>query len=175
MELAPALVADGMVVSLDYTLTVDGEVIDSSGDLPLEYLQGYNNIISGLEKSLDGMQVGETREVVVAPAQAYGEYDPDAMYDLPKEQFPPTFDLKVGAGLRVRSQDGYVINARIVSIDGETVKIDLNHPLAGKTLHFRATIAGVRLPTEGERSAGRVGGATCTTCGSTDSCSGSCN
>jgi len=164
-----------MVVSLDYTLTVDGEVIDSSGDLPLEYLQGHSNIIAGLEKALDGMQVGETREVAVAPAQGYGEYDPDAMYDLPRDQFPADFDLHLGAGLRVRSSDGYIINARVVSIDDETVKIDLNHPMAGKTLNFRATVTGVRLPTESELAAGRVSGATCTSCGSSDGCSGSCS
>lgn len=174
MELSPAQVTDGMVVSLDYTLTVDGEIVDSSGDMPLEYLQGSNNIIPGLEKALEGMQVGETREIAVAPAHAYGEYNPEAMYTLPKSQFPPDFDLHVGADLRVRSEDGYVISARVASIDGDDVKIDLNHPLAGKTLHFRAAIAGIRQATDIELAAGQVGGATCATCGSTDGCSSSC-
>lgn len=174
MDLIPTLVADGLVVSLKYTLTVDGEVIDSSGELPLDYLQGYNNIIPGLEKALAGMQSGETRDVVVEPGQAYGEYNPEALYSLPKSQFPPTFDLHIGAGLRVRSDDGQVLNARVVSLDDDNVKIDLNHPLAGKTLNFRATIAGLRPATENELAAGRVGGASCTTCGSTDGCSSSC-
>lgn len=174
MELTPTLVADDLVVSLEYSLTVDGEVIDSSGETPLEYLHGHHNIIAGLEQALAGMQLGETRQVAVAPAQAYGEYDPEALYTLPKSQFPSTFDLHIGAGLRVRSDDGHVLSARVASIDGEDVKIDLNHPLAGKTLNFNATIAGLRLATADELAAGRVGGAACTTCGSSDGCSGSC-
>jgi len=173
MDLIETIVAEGTVVSLDYTLTVDNEVIDSSGEKPLEYLQGYHNIISGLESALDGMQLGETREIQVAAADAYGEYDPEAVYELPKSQFPPNFNLKVGAQLRVRADDGHVLNAHVTRIDGETVKIDLNHPLAGKTLFFRASIAGIRPATEDELVAGRLGGS-CSSCGSSSSCSGTC-
>ena len=174
MELSPSLVADGLIVSLDYTLTVDGEVIDSSGDAPLDYLHGHHNIIPGLETALTGMRPGQTRDVEVAPALAYGEYNPEAVYHLPKTQFPDTFDLRIGAALRVRSDDGHVLNARVASINGETVEIDLNHPLAGKTLYFRATIAGLRQATGDELAAGRAGASVCATCGSTEGCSGSC-
>lgn len=174
MDLAPSIVAENTVVSLDYTLTVDNEIIDSSGAQPLEYMQGRGNIIPGLERALEGLQVGETREVVVAPADAYGEYDPDATYTLPRSQFPPSFDLKIGAALRVRADGGQIMTARVIQLDDESVKIDLNHPLAGKTLHFRATIAGIRPATEDELAAGRVGGA-CSSCGSSDGCSGSCS
>ncbi len=174
MELTPILVADGLVVSLEYTLTVDGEVLDTSGDAPLDYLQGYHNIIPGLESALAGMQPGETREVDVPAGQAYGEYNPEAVYDLPKSQFPPSFNLHTGAALRVRSDDGHILDARVVSVDDEKVKIDLNHPLAGKTLHFRATIAGIREATVDELAAGRAGGSSCSTCGTSDGCSGSC-
>jgi len=174
MDLIQTNVAEGTVVSLDYTLTVDNEVIDSSGAKPLEYLQGHHNIIPGLERALTGMQVGEARDVEVAPADAYGEYDPDAVYVLPKSQFPPSFNLEIGAALRVRADDGHVLSARIVHIDGDNVKIDLNHPLAGKTLHFRASIAAVRPATEDELAAGRLGGS-CSSCGTSDGCSGSCS
>lgn len=174
MENSPTLVTEGLIVSLDYTLTVDGEVIDSSGGAPLDYLQGYNNIIPGLERALEGMQVGETRLVEVEPAQAYGEYDPEATYLLPKDQFPPTFDLHIGAELRVRADNGSILSARVASIEEENVKIDLNHPLAGKTLLFNATIAGIREATSDELAAGRVGGS-CSSCGSSEGCSGSCD
>ena len=119
------------------------------------------------------MGIGESRDVVVAPADAYGEYDPDAVYVLPKSQFPPSFDLKIGAALRVRADDGHVLNARVVHLDGENVKIDLNHPLAGKTLFFRASISAIRPATEDELTAGRIGGS-CSSCGSSSGCSGSC-
>lgn len=174
MELvSQTIVAEGTVVSLEYTLTVDNEVIDQSGGKPLEYLQGYHNIIPGLERALTGMGMGESRDVIVAPVDAYGEYDPEAVYELPKSQFPPSFNLKVGAQLRVRADDGHVLNAHVTRIDGETVKIDLNHPLAGKTLFFRATIARIRPATEDELAAGRLGGS-CSSCGSSSGCSGSC-
>jgi FKBP-type peptidyl-prolyl cis-trans isomerase SlyD len=173
MDLTETIVAEGAVVSLDYTLTVDNEVVDSSNGKPLEYLQGYHNIIPGLERALNGMLMGETRDIQVAPADAYGEYDPEAVYELPKNQFPPSFNLKVGAQLRVRADDGHVLNAHVARIDGETVKIDLNHPLAGKTLFFRASITGIRPATEDELAAGRIGGS-CSSCGSSGGCSGSC-
>jgi FKBP-type peptidyl-prolyl cis-trans isomerase SlyD len=174
MDLTRDRIAPGQVVSLDYTLTVDNEIVDSSGELPLEYLQGYNNIIPGLEQALDGMVVGETREVEVPPGQAYGEYDPEAVHVLPKSQFPPSFDLRIGTPLRVRADNGKILSARIVHLDGDDVKIDLNHPLAGKTLHFRASIASIRPATQDELAAGRVGGS-CSTCGSSSGCSGSCS
>lgn len=174
MDLTCDRIANGLVVSLDYTLTVDNKIVDSSGEKPLEYLQGYNNIISGLETALEGMSVGETREVAVPPDQAYGEYDPAATYVLPKNQFPPSFDLRIGAPLRVRADNGKILNARIINLDGDGVKIDMNHPLAGKTLYFRASIAAIRPATEDELASGRVGGS-CSSCGSSSGCSGSCS
>ena len=174
MDLTCDRIANGLVVSLDYTLTVDNEIVDSSGEKPLEYLQGYNNIIAGLETALDGMLVGETREVAVPPDQAYGEYDPEAVYVLPKSQFPPSFDLRIGAPLRVRADNGKILNARIVHLDGDGVKIDMNHLLAGKTLYFRASIAAIRSATDDDLAAGRVGGS-CSSCSSSSGCSGSCS
>ena len=97
-------VSDGLVVSLEYTLTVAGQVIDASGDAPLEYLQGYNNIIPGLERELAGMELGESKEVLVAAKDAYGEYDAEAFYDIPRAQFPASYRLEVGAPVRVRTR-----------------------------------------------------------------------
>lgn len=173
-DMARDTVSDGLVVALDYTLTVEGQVIDASGETPLEFLQGYNNIISGLERELAGMAVGEEKEVHVAPQDAYGEYDPQAIFELPRAQFPVHFPVEVGSPLRVRTDGGQVLNARISAVEGELVKIDANHPLAGKELFFRAKVVGLRPATEDELAAGRLGGG-CATCGSSQGCGGECN
>ncbi len=168
------IVRDGLVVSLDYTLTVGGQVIDASGQTPLEYLQGYNNIIPGLERELDGLALGESKEVVVAPKDAYGDYDPGAVFDIPRAQFPAGFQFEAGAPVRVRTDEGQVTTAYIQALDEQSVKLDLNHPLAGKELFFRARIVGLREGTLDELAAGRVGGA-CAGCGSAQDCGGSCS
>ncbi len=166
------IVANGVVVSLEYVLTVDGEEIDSSGAEPLQYLQGYNNIIPGLERELAGLGIGESKDVVVAAKDAYGEVDPDAFADIPRDQFPPSMTPTVGERIRVRTDNGRVTTAAICEVTEDNVRLDLNHPLAGKVLNFRARIADLRDATPDELAGGRVGG--CSTCGSSGGCNGSC-
>jgi FKBP-type peptidyl-prolyl cis-trans isomerase SlyD len=171
------VVASGMVVSLDYTLTVDGEIVDSSGDQPLEYLQGYHNIIPGLEKALEGMLVGDSKDVQVAPEEAYGLRDAQAIYELPRTQFPPNFPVEIGRDLRVRSDSGQILNARICEVGDEIVKIDTNHPLAGKSLLFSTKISALRPATDQELANGGLYASSCCGSGSCgdDSCgSGGC-
>ena len=156
----PTTVADDVVVSIEYTLTVDGEVIDASEENdPLEYLQGYQNIIPGLERELAGMKIGESKEVTVQPKDGYGEQDPEAVIEVPRREFPKDFEVKPGIELQLQNQDGELMNAVIVSISTSTVKLDLNHPLAGKDLHFRVTIVDLRDATEEEITHGHVHGA----------------
>lgn len=153
-------VADDVVVSLDYTLTVDGEVVDSSEeDEPIEFLQGRGGIISGLEKALYGMVEGESKQVAVPAKDAYGEYDSEAVMDVPRSEFPPEIPLKPGVELQMRDQDGDVVHAQIVSVSKSSVKLDFNHPLAGKDLKFDVTIAGLRAATAEELDHGHVHGA----------------
>lgn len=168
------IVANGVVVSLDYTLTVEGEIIDSSGDQPLEYLHGYHNIIPGLEKELDGLKMGESKDVVVAPQDAYGIYHPEALFDLPRSQFPPNFPVEIGRELRVRAENGQVLNARISHVEVDTVQIDTNHPLAGKELLFRTKISNLRPATSSELTNGRLGEACSCGSGCGDGCGDSC-
>lgn len=175
MDINTMIVTDGLVVSLDYTLTVEGKEIDSSGETPLEYLQGYHNIIPGLERELTGMVLDESKEVVVTPKDAYGEFDAEAIFDIPRANFPTSYTLEVGAPIRVRADNGQVMTAYVQSLDETNVKLDLNHPLAGKELFFRAKIVGLRAGTQDELDAGRVGGAYCASCGSSSDCGGSCN
>ena len=144
-------VADDVVVSLDYTLTVDGEVVDSTKDsYPLEYIQGHNNIIPGLEKALAGLGIGETKEVLVPSAEAYGEINPEAFTDVERVQFPEGFELIIGRSLRINTTSGQMLTARIHEIGEEMVKLDLNHPLAGQDLLFNASVVGLRAATEDE-------------------------
>lgn len=172
MEIEQIVVSDGKVVSLEYTLTVGGQVIDASNGTPLEYLQGYHNIIPGLECELAGMAAGESKEVLVAPADAYGEYDPKAVHELPRAQFPASYQLEIGTPVRVRTDSGHITTAYVQSLDDSSVKLDLNHPLAGKQLFFQAKITALRDGTPDELAAGRVGG--CTSCGSSQDCGGGC-
>lgn len=147
----------GRVVSMDYTLHVDGEKIDSSeGREPLEYLHGAGNIIPGLERELSGMAVGESKEVIVSPADGYGESDPDAYIEVPRSEFPANIPLELGLELQVQDPNGNAMYARIDAITDEVVRLDFNHPLAGKELHFSVKIVGLREPTEEELDHGHV-------------------
>ncbi len=155
----PTTVADDIVVSIDYTLTVDGEVVDASEENePLEYLQGYQNIIPGLESQLVGMKIGESKKVLVAPRDGYGEVDPEAFVEVQRSEFPKDFEIKPGIDLQLQDQDGEMVNAVIVSVIGNKVKLDLNHPLAGKELLFSVTVTDLREATEEELSHGHVHG-----------------
>ena len=150
-------VMDGRVVSMDYSLHIDGELVDTSeGGEPLDYLHGAGNIIPGLESELDGMAVGETKSVTVAPEAGYGEHDPEAFMDVPRREFPAEIPLEIGTELQLQDQDGQPMYARIDEINDDTVTLDFNHPLAGKELHFEVTIMAIREPTEEELAHGHV-------------------
>lgn len=171
------VVTQDVVVSMDYSLIVEGQLIDSSENYgPLEFIQGHKNIIPGLENEIEGMQIGETKEVVVQPQDGYGEYDENAYADIPRNQFPPSFNFELGKSVRLSHPSGQLINATISEIGENDVRLDLNHPLAGKELKFSATIVSLRMATPEEIAAGRVGGVGCS-CGSAgDGCgdSGGC-
>ena len=169
------VVTNDMVVKMDYTLYVDGTVFDTSeGYGPLEFIQGKRNIITGLDNGILGMQVGETKEIKVAPAQAYGEYDNNAFIDIPISQFPPEFDFQIGKSIRLSDPTGRLTTATITEIGENDVRLDMNHPLAGKELTFSATIVDARQATAEELAAGRVGGSGCASCGSGEGCGGGC-
>ena len=154
----PQLVADDIVVVMDYTLTVDGEIVDSSEDNPIEFLHGYGNIIPGLEAHLSGLAVGESLQVTVAAKDAYGEFDPEQVVDVPLDEFPEEICVEPGVELEMKDQDGDMLFARIVSVGKSRAKLDFNHPLAGKELTFDVTIVGLRLPTPEELDHGHVHG-----------------
>jgi FKBP-type peptidyl-prolyl cis-trans isomerase SlyD len=153
-------VTDGQVVSMEYTLRVDGNVVDSSvGGDPLEYLHGTGNIIPGLERELEGMSVGESKSVVVAPADGYGELDEEAFLEAPSSEFPSDMPLKPGVEMELTGPEGHPMYARIERLEGENVVLNMNHPLAGAELHFEVKVIGVRDPTDEELEHGHAHGA----------------
>jgi FKBP-type peptidyl-prolyl cis-trans isomerase SlyD len=155
----PQVVAENLVVSIDYELTLDNEeMIDySEKGEPLEYLHGYKNIIPGLENELTGMSLGDKKKISVPPELGYGTRDPDGVAEYPRDTFPDSLNLEVGEPISMRdSESGESFQAYITEIRDETIMLDFNHPLAGETLHFKVKIAGLREPTSEEISHGHV-------------------
>lgn len=140
-------VQNGSTVSLEYTLTGEGgEVLDSNkGGTPLVFVQGQQQIIPGLERELVGMRPGEEKKVVVKPEDAYGEVVPNAQQEVPKNAIPKE-GLKVGTVLSARSGSGEARPVVVKEIKEDTVVLDVNHPLAGKTLYFDVKVLDIRAP-----------------------------
>lgn len=140
-----SVVKDGMMVSLEYTLkNAEGKVIETSkGKEPLKYIHGKRMMIPGLEKELTGMKVGGEKHVTVKPEDGYGKIDPKAVQEVPKDKIPADA-LKVGAVLAARSPEGMVIPMTVREIKDKTVVMDLNHPMAGKTLVFDVKIVAIQ-------------------------------
>jgi FKBP-type peptidyl-prolyl cis-trans isomerase SlyD len=156
-ETKPTLVADNVVVSLSYTLTIGDEEVDSTDEgETLEFLQGYGEVIPGLERELYGMAIGESKKIHVKAEDAYGLKDPDAYVEVPKDQLPPDLPMEEDVELQVRDMDGEVLDARISEIKGDSVILDFNHPLAGEELDFDVTVVDLREATAEELEHGHV-------------------
>jgi len=150
-------VRDGQVVSMEYTLWVDDKKVDSSeGGDPLEFLAGYGNIIPGLENRMKGMKIGDSQEVSVTPVDGYGEYDAEDYLDVGRKEFPADMQVETGMELSVRDDEGQSRYARVETVSPETVRLNFNHPLAGKTLKFNVKVVGLREPTPEELEHGHV-------------------
>jgi FKBP-type peptidyl-prolyl cis-trans isomerase 2 len=139
------VVKDGSVVSLQYSLSEEnGSLIESNkGKDPLKYTHGSKQIVPGLEKELTGMKVGGEKRVKVKPEDGYGLVNPKAFQEVAKEQIPAN-GMKVGATLAAKGPQGQEIPVRIHEIKEKTVVLDLNHPMAGKTLLFDIKILDIQ-------------------------------
>ena len=129
-------VADGLKVTLEYTLTLpDRTVADSNvGQPPFSYTQGAHQIVPGLEKALTGMKAGQSKHVEVAAQEGYGAYDQKARVTVEKGRVP----AGVKTGDLLQSADGRTV--KVLEVEEKTVLLDLNHPLAGKNLTFDVKI-----------------------------------
>lgn len=134
----------GSIVQMDYTLKVEGEVVDSSnGKKPLEFTQGTGQLIPGVEKELAGLTIGDKKDFTVSPEDGYGNVNPEAFQVVPKSAFQDAENLKVG-GIVSGQKGNQTFQAKIIEVQGDSIKLDFNHPLAGKSLNFDVAIVSVK-------------------------------
>jgi FKBP-type peptidyl-prolyl cis-trans isomerase SlyD len=139
------VIAKDKTVKIDYTLTVDGKEVDSSaGKQPLEFVSGSGMIIPGLEKQLEGLKVGDEKDVIVLPEEAYGLVNPELFQEADKTIFPKDFKVEVGQVVPLQMNDGKTYPALIAEIKDDKVVLNFNHPLAGKTLEFKIKIVDIK-------------------------------
>jgi len=152
------------VPSVTYTLSVEGQLIESTDSQnPLVYLHGANSMIPGFEKELEGLEKGDQFDFTVSSQEGYGDAFPDAIVDLPKDNFvvDGKFQeeiVQVGSTIPMQDQEGNPLRGVVQSISEDTVKVDFNHPLAGKDLHFTGEVIDLREADEGEIAHGHVHG-----------------
>ena len=152
-------IQNNRVVSLAYTLKDNNDtIIDQSTDGSFCYLHGASNIIPGLEIALTGKQAGDEFSVSVPPEQGYGVRDDARVQDVPREMFPGDQQIEPGMQFHAQSPDGQTIVVMVARVEGDTVTVDGNHPLAGEQLNFDVTIMEVREATEEEIEHGHVHG-----------------
>lgn len=123
----------------------DGTVFDSSDkhEAPLEFIVGAGQLIKGFDDALVGMQVGEEKEIKLEPKDAYGEYNPNLVKEMPRDCFPQDKEIEAGMVFVMNLQDGRKALIRIAEVTEETITIDLNPPLAGKILLFKIKVVNI--------------------------------
>ena len=148
-------VGPGTLVEISYTLyDEDDEVVDvATADQPLSYIHGYGQIVPGLERAIEGMFAGQGREVKVSCSDAYGDHDPDGVFQIAKADFPEPEKVELEDEFVAEGADGSEMPLRIIEILPEAFVVDANHPLAGQALRFDVKIESVRVATDEEVSA----------------------
>ncbi|CAM4306350.1 FKBP-type peptidyl-prolyl cis-trans isomerase [Palleronia rufa] len=128
----------GDTVRMHYTGSLaDGTEFDSSaGRDPLEFRLGSGQIIPGLDAGVTGMEVGDTKTVVIEPSDAYGDRDPARVQAVPREQIPDHIPVEPGTQLQMQTPDGQTMPVMVAEADQSQVTLDANHPLAGQQLTF---------------------------------------
>jgi FKBP-type peptidyl-prolyl cis-trans isomerase SlyD len=137
-------VRDSSTVTVHFTITVDGEVVqDTRSAQPFTYVQGRRQLFPALEAGLVGLEVGGQRQITLAPDQAFGARDPAAIQTVPRDSFGYPESLLVGTIVQ-GNPGGRPVQALVTEIGDETVTLDMNHPLAGKTLVFDVEILDIK-------------------------------
>ena len=172
-------IQDEKVVSLTYTLLVDGEVKDQATEKqPLEFIFGLGYLLPRFEENIKGKAVGDSFEFVLSPEDGYGVYDAQAVVELPKHIFEVDGKIQEqllfeGNVIPMMNQAGGVIPGKVLEVGEAHVKMDFNHDLAGKELHFTGKVVGIRDATEKELTEGLHGERACSH--DCSSCSGGCS
>lgn len=151
-------IADARIASIHYTLTDEaGTVIDKSPEQqPLSYFHGAGNIVPGLEKALAGREPGDSLKVEVAPEEGYGPRNESLVQLVPRTAFQGVEKVAPGMQFHAQSERGPLL-VTVVEAGDQQVKVDGNHPLAGRTLHFDVTVDAVREASDDEKQSGQVG------------------
>jgi len=149
-------VRDGRVVSLRYKVTnKQGELLEETApERPMQYLHGHRNIPPGLEQALVGLEVGASKVIELAPADAFGDRDPSKIIEVPRAQLPP--DAEAGRTVHSQLPNGQIFSFQIVELDDDIARLDPNHPLAGMDLIFDVTVVAVEAATDEELAHGHV-------------------
>ena len=156
-------IAQNTVVEFVYELEVDGQVVDHTvKERPLDYIHGTGSLLPKLEEHIEGMTAGDKFDVTLSPADGYGEVDPQRVIDLPKAAFEVNGEVREdllvpGNTIPMMNSMGGVIPGVVIEVTEDSVKMDLNHRMAGKTLHFTGEIVSVREATEKELTEGLHG------------------
>ena len=156
-------ITQNAVVEFSYELEVDGQVVDhTTKEKPLDYIHGTGSLLPKLEAHIEGMEAGDKFEITLAPADGYGEVDPQRIIDLPKAAFEVNGEVREdllvpGNTIPMMNSMGGVIPGVVLEVTADSVKMDLNHQMAGKTLHFTGEIVSVREATEKELTDGLHG------------------
>ncbi len=150
------------VISFHYTLTnVEGEVIDTSRDShdPFAYMEGTGQISPGLEKSMALLSVGDKRVIEVEAADAYGEHDAELIVEVPRSKIPNPEEVEVGDQFQATGPNDEMLLFRVIEVNGDQLKLDGNHPLAGEKLKFDVEVMQIRDATAEEIAHGHAHGA----------------
>ena len=145
-------IGQNKVVELTYELEVDGEIVDRCPEeRPLDYIHGTRTLLEKFEKNIEGMEPGDSFSFTLTPAEGYGEIDPERVIDLPKAAFEVNGEIRedlmvVGNRIPLINKNGGVVPGIILEVSENTVKIDLNSPMAGKTLNFSGKILTGEMP-----------------------------
>ncbi|MBO5420092.1 MAG: peptidylprolyl isomerase [Bacteroidales bacterium] len=156
-------IGQNKVVEFCYELEVDGNIVDhTTKERPLDYIHGTGSLLPKLEEHIEGMEPGSRFDVTLSPADGYGEVDPQRIIDLPKAAFEVNGEIREdllvpGNTIPMMNSMGGVIPGIVLEVTAETVKMDLNHQMAGKTLHFMGEVLTVREATEKELTEGLHG------------------
>ena len=135
----------GDTVRIHYTGTLDdGSTFDSSeGRDPLEFTLGSGQVIPGFDVGVTGMTIGDKKTINIPCGEAYGELDPNARQDIPRESVPADIPLEIGTQLQMEGADGQVMMVTVAVVTDEAVTLDANHPLAGKDLTFALELVSI--------------------------------
>jgi len=148
------------VVSMGYNLrNAEGEELGGADvNKPLTFLQGAGQVVPGLENALEGLVVGDKKDITITPKEGYGEFNSELKLKVERKLFPADAEIKTGMQFKANTGDNFERTFTVMGIEDDQVKIDGNHPLAGQTLYFNVEIVSVRKATKEELAHGHAHG-----------------